>query len=491
MVTTDKGEVIPFALRPHQANAVWRIVKSGNTLLDHVVGAGKTYTMIAAGMEQKRLGLIQRPMYVIPNHMLEQFAREFLQAYPGAKLLVADEESMSRAKRKEFAARVAAEKWDAVIIRHDSFGRIRMSDGAYKAFIKEEIEQLDDFKARAAAEEGKDTPTVKELEKAKKRLETRLLALVNKEAKDDGVTFEELGVDFLFVDEAHAFKNLSFRTRHARVKGITADTEAQRATDLFLKIRYLEAQRPGRAAAFATGTPVSNTMAEKYTMQRYLQLDLLKEYGIDEFDAWAATFGEIVSQVELAPSGKGFRSTRAFSKFVNIPELITLYSRMADTQTAEMLNLPRPRLRDGAVKVVELEMSPGEAAYMESLVARAEAMKGKRPEKGADNMLKIMSEGLQLATDMRLIDPDAPFNPEGKVAKAVENIHRIWKEGEEPALAQIVFLDMGVPGSKARPRVSVSDAEATGPGRTDPAVGRRARRARHGDLHPRRPVQPL
>lgn len=294
-VTVASGEISEFALRQHQLNAVWRVVASGNTLLDHAVGAGKTFTMIAAGMEQKRLGLIQRPLYVVPNHMLEQFSREFCQAYPAAKLLVADRASMTRDNRRAFAARGATEDWDGIIIPHDAFGRIPMSDAAYERHIRQELAELSTFKARAAEEEGKSSPTVKELEKAAKRLEVKLDALINRESKDEGLTFEELGVDFLFIDEAHAFKNLSFRTRHTRVKGL-AQSESQRATDLFLKLRYLEGKRPGRTAVFATGTPVSNSIAEMYTMQRYLQLGLLKDYGVDEFDGWAATFGDIVTQ---------------------------------------------------------------------------------------------------------------------------------------------------------------------------------------------------
>ena len=450
-VKTQAGDIIPFKLRPHQQNAVWRVVSSGNTLLDHAVGAGKTFTMIAAGMEQKRLGLVQRPIYVVPNHMLEQFSREFLQAYPLAKLLVADKDSMSRNRRREFAARVAAERWDGIIITHDAFGRIRMSDAAYEQFIRAELDELEDFKTRAGEEEGTRSPTVKDLERAGKRLEVRLEKLINEERKDDGVTFEELAVDFVFVDEAHLFKNLGYRTRHSRVKGLSA-VESQRATDLFLKIRHLEEVRPNRAAAFATGTPISNTIAEMYTMQRYLQLDTLRAYGIEDFDAWASTFGDIVSQVELAPNGRDYRTVRSFSRFVNIPELIALYSRIADTQTTDMLNLPRPKLRGGSIKLVEAQMSATEQVIMDHLVARAAAIQGKRSQKGGDNMLKILSEGLQLATDIRLLFPDAPFNDKGKVALAVENIYRVWAEGKDPALSQIVFLDMGVPGSKSTRR---------------------------------------
>ena len=372
---------------------------------------------------------------------------------------------MSRDKRKAFAARITAERWDGIIITHDAFGRIPMSDEAVERFIRQEMDELDSFKRRAAAEEGKNSPTVKELEKARKRLEVRLDKVIAKERKDDGVTFEELAVDFLFVDEAHAFKNLGFRTRHTRVKGLAA-TESQRATDMFLKTQYLEGKRPGRSAVFATGTPISNTIAEMYTMQRYLQLSLLREYGLDEFDAWAATYGEIVSQVELAPSGQGFRTTRSFTRFVNLPELVTLYSAVSDTQTADMLNLPRPQLKGGGIQIVECEMSPFEAAIMEQIVARAEAIKGKRVQKGSDNMLKIMSDGLKLATDVRLLDPAAPANDNGKVAKAVENIVRIYREGTPDGddKLQMVFLDMGVPKGRARsasvvPALDLEDGE--------------------------------
>ncbi len=468
-LTLSDGTKVPFSLRQHQKDAVWRTIQSGNTLLDHVVGAGKTFTMIASGMEQKRLGLIQRPIYVVPNHMLEQFSREFLQAYPSASIMVADKDSMSLAKRKEMAARIAAQKWDGIIITHDAFSRLRMSETAYTDYVKDEIEQMEEMKNAAAAEEGKASPTVKDMERAKKALETRLEKLVNTERKDAGVTFEELGVDMIFLDEAHLFKNLSFATRHTRVKGV-GQGDAQRATDLFLKIRHLESQRPGRSSIFATGTPLSNTMAEIYTMQRYQQFERLKEYGIEQFDAWAGTFGEIVSQMELAPDGRSFRETSSFSKFINIPELIAIYSEFADTQTAEMLNLPRPKLVGGAPIIVEAEPSPYEEAIIASLVKRAQGPFGKQ-EKGADNMLKVVTEGRKVAIDGRLLNPDAPFNPNGTVAKAVRNIYRIWKQGKAPALVQMVFLDMGVPTTRARKKKTAEEL-SVGPDETDALAAR-------------------
>lgn len=446
-ITDSAGQKVPFTLRAHQKNAVARVIQNGNTLFAHVVGAGKTFTMIAAGMEQRRLGQKQRPMFIVPNHMLEQFSREFLQAYPGANILVAQKDEMTRENRKAFAAKIAAQKWDGIIITHDAFGRIRMSQEAYQAFTEAEIEAVIRAKTAAAEEEDKKSPTVKDLEKLEKKLETKLANLIKEERKDEGVTFEELGVDQIYLDEAHLFKNLSFFTRHTRIKGI-GGTASQRATDLFMKIRHLEKAYPGRSAVFATGTPVSNTMAEMYTMQRYLQLDTLAEYGVDEFDAWAATFGEVRSQMELGPDGRTLRETTSFSRFINIPELNAMYSRVADAQTADMLNLPRPKRQGGKIEIVEAEFSDREEAAALEIVQRALDLKGKKAEKGADNMLKVVSDGRKLATDARLLNPYMPYNPQGKVAKAIAKIHEIWKAGEYPAIAQVVFLDMGVPQSK-------------------------------------------
>ena len=411
---------------------------------DDFIVTHNTWTMIMSGMEQKRLGLIQRPAYVVPNHMLEQFSNEFLQAYPNAKLLIASKDEMSAKNRKEFVARAAADKWDGVIITHDAFGRIPMSEQAYKDFYEEQIVELEEVMREQAANSGKGSPNVKDSERRKKSLEARLKKLLNKERKDDGATFEEMGVDFLYVDESHLFKNLSFSTQHTRVKGISNSSESQRATDLFVKIRHLERSRPGRSAVFASGTPVSNTMAELYTMQRYLQNDELKKYGIDQFDAWANTFGQMFQEIERTVSGK-FKSVTSFSRFINIPELMSIFSRVADVQTADMLNLPRPKLQGGQVGVVEAEASQTELEYMQDLVKRSENLP-KDPT--IDNMLKIVSEGRKVATDMRLIDQAAPFNPNGKIGKAVTKIYDIWKDGADPALVQMVFLDMGVPGSK-------------------------------------------
>ena len=450
-----------FATRQHRKDAVWRIIQNGNTLLAHAVGSGKTATMIAAGMEQKRLGLISKPAFVVPNHMLEQFSREFIQAYPDAKILVAQKDEMTRENRKAFLAKTASNDWDGVIMTHDAFGRINMGQEFRKSFITDQLDQLERVIRAEVAESGsKKSPTVKNLENMKKKLQERLLKLMNEERKDDGTSFEESGIDHLFVDEAHKFKNLAFITRMQRVKGL-AQGNSQRAEDLFLKMRYLEQKNPERSGVFATGTPVSNTMAELWTMMRYLELDKLKERGLDNFDNWANTFGRTVNNMELSADGRTFKEVTSFSKFTNVPELISLYSEIADTKTASMLNLPSPKVktRSGApgIEIVEATPSSQEEAHIESLVKLAEEIKGKRPEKGQPNMLSIVTAGRKVATDGRLIGSDFDYNPQGKIAKAIDNISRIYKEGnadpEAPNKVQMVFLDMGVPQSKGAAKV--------------------------------------
>jgi N12 class adenine-specific DNA methylase len=456
-----------FSTRKHRRDAIWRIIQSGNTLLAHVVGSGKTVTMIAAGMEEKRLGLINKPAYVVPNHMLEQFSREFLQAYPNAKILVAQKDEMTRNHRKEFLAKVAANDWDGVIITHDAFGRINMGKEFRRSFIQDQLDELERV-MRAESAGDKKSPTIKNLEKVKKKLKERLQNLMNEERKDEGTSFEESGIDRLYIDEAHKFKNLQFITRFQRVAGLAQDN-SQRAEDLFLKIRYLEQKRPGRSAVFATGTPVSNTMAELWTMMRYLELDKLRERGLETFDAWASTFGRVVNNMELSADGRAFKEKASFSKFVNIPELIALYSEVADTKTADMLNLPRPEVktRSGApgIEIVEATPSSQEEEHINSLVALAESLKGKPPRKGEPNMLSVVTAGRKVATDGRLISSDFDFNPRGKIALAVGNIARIYQEGNKdpaaPNKVQMVFLDMGVPQSRsAKKRVVESEDDS-------------------------------
>lgn len=456
VVTFPDGSTGTINLLPHRVNAIWRVIQKGNTLFNHVVGSGKTWTSIMAAMEMKRLGMVQRPMFVVPNHMLNQFATEFYQAYPNAKLLIATKDQMSSKRRREFAAKAAADKWDGIIITHSAFTRIGMQPEAYKEFYEQQIEEMIEAKEQAAKDEGKDSRTVKDLEKARKQLETKLKKLTDESSKDVGVTFEELGVDHLTVDEAHLFKSLQFATRHTRVKGISNKGESKRATDLFIKMRHLEKSRPGRSAVFLTGTPVSNTMAELFTMQRYLQEGTLRKYGIAQFDSWAGTFGKIVTKSELGSNSRDYVDTESFSQFVNMPELMAIVGDVMDTQTADMLKLPRPNLRNGKIDVVEAELSELEQSAIDQLVEDMQQRDAKTP------FLPLFTRGIQLATDMRLVDPSAPFNPKGKIGKAVDNIFKIWTEGntdpKAPNKAQIVFLDMGVPGSKGKRTVSTKDA---------------------------------
>jgi len=468
-ITNAQGQIVPFALRPHQKNAVWRFLTLGNTLLDHAVGLGKTFTMVAIAMEAKRLGMAQRPLIQIPNHMLEQFSREFLQAYPNAKILVAEEKYMEAKNRKAFAARIAADKWDAIIITHSAFGRLPMQQQAYIDFINEEKAEIleawldakrqakevanesdfDDIGKEGVKSKPSRDPTVKNIERKKKQIEKKLAKLLAQERKDTGVTFEELGVDLLITDESHTFKNLDYTSRH-NLKGLGVKG-SQRATDLFLKIRHLEKSRPGRSAVFATGTPMSRSMAEVYTIQRYLQLDTLREYGIERFDSWFATFGNVRVRLETKPNGKLEDVTSA--TFVNVPELQAIYSRIADTRSAEDVGIVRPNVKGGGVKKVDATFTAEEAARNKALIEQIAKLKGP-VKKGEPNHLSLYTRMRQLATDARLLDPDAPFNPNGKIGKMLENVARIYREGKKPALAQIIWLDMGVPNTrKKKPKV--------------------------------------
>ncbi|MEJ0096164.1 MAG: DEAD/DEAH box helicase family protein [Methylocella sp.] len=470
MAAQSDGTIVPFDLRAHQKNAVWRIVQNGNTLLDHVVGAGKTYTMVAASMEMRRLGLVRKPMHIIPNHMLEQYSREFLQAYPTADILVAEKDEMTRDARRAFAGKVATGNWDAIVITHDAFGRIKTSEEWQASYIDKQMEQLEEIIGQMHADKN-DKKTVKQVETAKNKLEARKKALLNIERKDGGVTFEELGVDHIFLDEAHLFKNLAFATKMTRVKGLS-QAASQRAEDLYQKIQWLEQNKPGRSATFASGTPISNTLAEMFTMQRYLQENRLRQLGIDKFDNWASTFGQTVDSMELSPDGRTYQPVTSFSKFVNIPELVSIYSEIADTQTADMLNLPRPELAKNesgqpGIRIVQAEPTEEEERLIDGFVSRAANLKGVRPGKGSDNMLKVVSDGRKVATDARLYNPDLPFNPNGKVARAIDKITKIYKEGEgsdKVNKLQLVFLDMGVPQTRAatkKPKADQVDEGAT------------------------------
>lgn len=428
-------------LDPHQKNAVWRTIQNKNTLLGHCVGAGKTAEITASVMEKKRLGLATKSMIVVPNHLVEQWGNEFLKLYPQANIFVAGKEHFTTGNREKAMARIATGTYDAVIISHKSFESLPVSNKTFNRFVGQQIEALEEEMLRAREEKGDNRSVIKDLEKAKKRLEARIKDRTGREKKDDGVTWEQLGVDNICVDEADLFKNLGYVSKMNRVAGLS-NTESNRAMDMYMKIRYLA--ETGGGVTFATGTPISNTMAEMYTLMRYLAPDLLKEAGIEHFDAWAANFGEAVTSLELAPDGSGYRMNTRFAKFVNLPELLSLFRTFADIQTAEMLNLPRPEMEGGKAKVVSAPGSPELKDYVESLVARAQRCRaGGDPR--IDNMLKITGDGRKAALDMRLVKLDAEPNPDSKLNRAIDNVHRIWKETAAQRSTQLVFCDLSTP----------------------------------------------
>ena len=435
-------------LRPHQKNAVWRIIQSKNTLLAHAVGAGKTFTLVAAAIEMKRLGLARKPLFAVPNHMLTQFSTELLTLYPNATILAAGKDDFAKDRRAQLFSRIATGNWDAVIVTHASFERIPLSLSARQEFITSQIDEIEDA-IREQKSESRGTRLVKELERVRKRLEFKLEALAAEDKKDQTLTFEELGVDRLFVDEAHKFKNLFYVTKMDRVAGLP-QTASERAFDLFLKVGHIQERNGGGGVVFATGTPISNTMAEMFTMQRYLQMTSLRRLGLQHFDSWAGTFGETVTAMELSPDGAGYRLQHRFARFVNVPELMQQFRQTADVQTAEMLKLPVPKLETGRAITVSAPCSPRLKKFVESLVKRAERIKGGSVDPKVDNMLKITSEGRLAALDFRLIAPGAPDAPDSKVNLAIEKIHRIWEKSTLEKSAQLVFCDLSTPKKGGR-----------------------------------------
>ena len=429
-----------ISLRPHQRNAVARMLYGGNSLLAHCVGAGKTFEIVAAAMESKRLGLAKKSLVVVPNHLTEQWGADFLRLYPGANVLVATKKDFEPANRKKFCSRIATGDYDVVVIGHSQFEKIPLSPERQKAILQEQIDQVIDGIQEAKAQDG-ERYTIKQLEKSRKNLETRMKKLNDQSRKDDVITFEELGVDKLFVDEAHGFKNLFLATKMRNVAGI-GQSEAQKSSDMFAKCRYLDEITGGRGVVFATGTPVSNSMVELYTMMRYLQYDLLKSSGLEHFDSWAANFGETITALEMAPEGTGFRSKTRFAKFFNLPELMAMWREAADIQTADMLRLPVP----AAEKITEVT-TPSD--FQRDLVAdlgeRAEAVRNREVEPREDNMLKITSDGRKLALDQRLSDPTLPDDPESKVNACVRNVLQVWQDTEEIKGTQLVFCDLSTP----------------------------------------------
>jgi len=432
-------------LRPHQQDAVWRTMSSGNTLLAHVVGSGKTFTMAAAGMKLKETGLAHKPMFVVPNHMLEQFSREFLQLYPNAKLLVTSKDDMSRDRRKRLTAKIASGEWDGIVVTHSSFERIGMSADWQERFLREQISEYDTLLQETAAEdtEGRHRNIIKSIEKQKAAREEKLNDLLAREKKDDGLVFDELGVDHVFIDEAQYFKNLELQTKMNRVAGIQTGG-SQRSFDLYTKARFLDERHPGHGVTFATGTPISNTMVEMFTMQKFLDPKGLADRGIDHFDAWAATFGEVVDTMEISPDGSTLKARSRFARFNNLPELQQMFRSFADVQTAEMLDLPRPELEGGKPHVVACPMSDEQCEMQQKLVDRYERIRSSKIDPREDNALAITTDGRKLALDGRVLDPNAGDHPESKVNTMVDRIAEIWKSTTALRGTQMVFSDLGV-----------------------------------------------
>ena len=437
------GMSAALTLRPHQADAVWRQVSAGNTLLAHAVGAGKTFTMAAAGMKMRQAGLVRKPMYVVPNHLLEQFSREFAQLYPNAKLLVAAKEDLTRDRRKLLTAKIAGGDWDGIIVTHSGFERIGMSRGYQEQFLREQIAEYDALLAEHAATSGANRNLTKTIEKQRAARAERLTELLAREKKDDGLVFDELGVDHVFFDEAHICKNLETPTKMNRVAGVQT-SGSERAFDVLMKCRYLDGLHPGHGVTFATGTPISNTMVELYTVQRFLDPAGLAQRGIEHFDAWAATFGEVVEQMEIAPDGGSLRPRSRFAKFTNLPELQQMFRSFADVQTADMLDLPRPALRGGKPVVVVCPMSDQQRDLQAKLVERYERIRSERVDPREDNALAITTDGRKLATDARLLAADAPDFGPSKVNRLVENVVEQWRASAATRGTQLVFCDLGV-----------------------------------------------
>ena len=429
-----------ITLRPHQVNAVARVIYGGNTLLAHVVGGGKTFEMVAAAMESKRLGLCQKSLFVVPNHLTEQWAAEFLQLYPSANILVATKKDFETRNRKKFCSRIATGDYDAVIIGHSQFEKIPMSLERQRAILQTQLDEIIDGISEAKRENA-ERFTIKQMEKSRRSIKLKLDKLNDQTRKDDVVTFEELGVDRLFVDEAHSFKNLFLYTKMRNVAGLS-QTEALKSSDLFMKCRYMDELTGSRGTVFATGTPISNSMTEMYTMQRYLQYDALCSHGLQHFDAWASTFGETITAMELAPEGTGYRAKTRFARFYNLPELITMFRQVADVQTADMLKLPVPEAEyhNEVIKPFGFQRD-----MVDSFAERAEKVRNGMVDATVDNLLKITNDGRKLALDQRLTDELLPDDPESKVNTCLDNIHRIWEASKEQKSTQLVFCDLSTP----------------------------------------------
>ncbi|HEP5271806.1 TPA: DEAD/DEAH box helicase family protein, partial [Streptococcus pyogenes] len=437
---TFDGMNTEIRLREHQKNAIARTLYGGNTLLAHVVGAGKTFEMVASAMESKKLGLASKSLFVVPNHLTTQIGREFMQLYPSANIMVADKKDFQPKNRKRFIGRIATGEYDAVIIGHSQFEKIPMSKEYQVRHIQDQIDDIVYFIDENKRNRGENF-TVKQLEKTKKKLLVRLEKLNDDFKKDDVITFEELGVDKLFIDEAHNYKNLFLHTKMRNVAGI-GQSEAFKSSDMYMKCRYMDEMTDGKGVVFATGTPISNSMTELYTMQRYLQYDDLKARGLEHFDAWASTFGETENTFELSPEGTGYRQKTRFSKFYNLPELMSMFKEVADIKTSDMLNLPVP---EANFEVIKTKPTEEQKEILEAISERADAVRNNQVEPTEDNMLKITNDGKKLALDQRLINPLLPDDPNSKVNVCVKNIFSIWDKTKENSSTQLVFSDMSTP----------------------------------------------
>ena len=435
-----EGMTPEISLMPHQKNAVAHILYGNNTLLAHCVGAGKTFQMIAAGMESRRLGLSQKNLYVVPNHLTEQWGADFLRLYPNANVLVATKKDFEPSNRKQFCSRIATGDYDAIVIGHSQFERVPLSPERQKAIVERQIDDITLALADARSEDSRSF-TVKQMEKTKKTLEAKLQKLNDQTRKDDVVTFEELGVDRLFVDESHFYKNMFLYTKMRNIAGI-AQTDAQKSSDMFAKCQYLDELTGGKGVTFATGTPVSNSMVELYTIMRYLQYDTLQKMGLSHFDDWAASFGETVTAIELSPEGTGYRAKTRFARFFNLPELISLFKESADVQTADMLNLPVPQ-----AEYINEVLKPSETQeeMVSSFADRAEAVRNGSVNPKFDNMLKITNDGRKLALDQRLMNEMLPDEPESKVNRCVDNAFKVWEESAPDRGTQLIFCDLSTP----------------------------------------------
>lgn len=458
---TYDGSILTFAgmnpditLRKHQKDAIARILYGGNTLLAHCVGAGKTFEMIAAGMESKRLGMCHKPIYVVPNNIIGDFASDFYRLYPSANILVATTDTLAKANRHKFFSRIATGEWDGIIVTHSQFIKLPISQERQKALIDKQVEEIS-MNIQMLKESDGERFTIKQLEKMQVKLNVKLQKLNDSAKKDDILCFENLGIDMMFIDEADVFKNLYLYSKMSNVSGIS-QTDSQRASDLFMKTRYLDELTNYRGVVFATGTAISNSMCELYTMQRYLQYNVLQKYNLESFDAWASSFGETETAMELSPEGNGFRMKRRFSKFYNLPELMTMFREVADIQTAETLNLPVPKAQ---FEVISVPASEEQEQMIQSLGERAEQVRNREVAPYEDNMLKITSDGRKLALEQRLINPLLPENETSKVNACVDNVYRLWEESADIKGTQMVFCDLSTPTKDSKNIIDMVETE--------------------------------